>query len=192
MKYEGQDHFEIEVAGLHRKLPVVPITNSLWIAAFVLWGDVELTNACARAIAARLQPMEFDYVVSIEAKALPLVHMVATYLSDPIAGRYCPYIVLRKSVKGYMKRALTVKVKSITTASVQSLVLDGPEADRLRGSRAVVVDDVVSTGGSLTACEELLTQVGAQVVARATVLLEEGGYQNPDLISLGTLPIFTK
>jgi adenine phosphoribosyltransferase len=170
----------------------VPISDSLWIAAFVLWGDVELTNACARAIAARLQPMEFDYVVSIEAKALPLVHMVATYLSDPIVGRYRPYIVLRKSVKGYMKQPLTVKVKSITTAAAQSLVLDGQEAERLRGSRVVVVDDVVSTGGSLRACEELLGQVGAQVIARATVLLEEGGYENPTLISLGTLPIFTK
>jgi adenine phosphoribosyltransferase len=100
--------------------------------------------------------------------------------------------VLRKSVKGYLKHPLTVKVKSITTAAAQSLVLDGNEADRLRGSRVVVVDDVVSTGGSLRACEELLDQVGAQVVARAAVLLEEGGYENPNLISLGTLPIFTK
>lgn len=192
MKYDGQEYFEIEVAGLRRRLPVVPISDSLWIAAFVLWGDVELTNACARAISARLQPMDFDYVVSIEAKALPLVHMVATYLSDPITGRYRPYIVLRKSVKGYMKRPLTVTVKSITTAAAQTLVLDGPEADRLHGSRVVVVDDVVSTGGSLRATEDLLTQVGAQVIARATVLLEEGGYENPNLISLGTLPIFTK
>jgi adenine phosphoribosyltransferase len=100
--------------------------------------------------------------------------------------------VLRKSVKGYMKQPLTVKVKSITTAAAQSLVLDGTEANRLRGSRVVVVDDVVSTGGSLRACEELLGQVGAQIIARATVLLEEGGYENPNLISLGTLPIFTK
>jgi adenine phosphoribosyltransferase len=192
MKYDGLEYYEIEVAGLRRRLPIVSITDSLWIAAFVLWGDVELTNACARAIAARIQPMEFDYVVSIEAKALPLVHMVATYLSDPIAGRYRPYIVLRKSVKGYMKQPLTVKVKSITTATPQSLVLDGTEAHRLRGSRVVVVDDVVSTGGSLRACEELLHQVGAQVVARAAVLLEEGGYEDPNLISLGTLPIFTK
>lgn len=192
MRYDGQEYYEIEVAGLRRRLPVVPITDSLWIAAFVLWGDVELTNACARAIAARIQPLDFDYVVSIEAKALPLVHMVATYLSDPIAGLYRPYIVLRKSVKGYMKKPLTVTVKSITTAAAQSLVLDGTEADRLRGSRVVVVDDVVSTGGSLRACEELLEQVGAQVVARAAVLLEEGGYENPTLISLGTLPIFTK
>jgi adenine phosphoribosyltransferase len=192
MKYDGQEYYETEIVGLRRKLPIVQISDSLWIAAFVLWGDVELTNACARAIAARLQPMEFDYVVSIEAKALPLVHMVATYLSDPIAGRYFPYIVLRKSVKGYMKRPLTVEVKSITTASVQSLVLDGSEAERLRGSRVVVVDDVVSTGGSLRATEELLGQVGARVVARTTVLLEEGGYANPNLISLGTLPIFTR
>lgn len=192
MKYEGQEYYDIEIAGLRRRLPVVPITDSLWIAAFVLWGDVEMTNACARAIAARLQPTEFDYVVSIEAKALPLVHMVATYLSDPIAGRYRPYIVLRKSVKGYMKKPLTVMVKSITTAAAQSLVLDGSEAERLRGSRVAVVDDVVSTGGSLRATEELLHQVGAQIVARATVLHEEGGYDNPNLISLGTLPIFTK
>ena len=192
MRYEGQEYYEIEVAGLRRRLPVVPINDSLWIAAFVLWGDVELTNACARAIAARLQPMEFEYLVSIEAKALPLVHMVATYLSDPVVGRYRPYIVLRKSVKGYMKRPLTVNVKSITTTAVQSLVLDGSEADLLRGRRVAVVDDVISTGGSMRACEELLIQVGAEVVARAAVLLEEGGYENPNLISLGTLPIFTK
>ena len=149
MKYNGQEYYDIEVAQLRRRLPIVPITDSLWIAAFVLWGDVELTNGCARAIAARLQSVEFDYVVSIEAKALPLVHMVATYLSDPVAGRYFPYIVLRKSVKGYMKRPLTVQLKSITTASMQTLVLDGAEADKLRGSRVAVVDDVVSTGGSL-------------------------------------------
>ena len=192
MKYNGQENYEIEVAQLRRQLPIVPISDSLWIAAFVLWGDVELTNACARAIAARLQPMEFDYVVSIEAKALPLIHMVATYLSDPVAGRYFPYIVLRKSVKGYMKRPLTVQLKSITTASMQTLVLDGPEADKLRGSRVAVVDDVISTGGSLRATEELLTRVGARVVARAAVLLEEGGYEDPGLITLGTLPIFTR
>jgi adenine phosphoribosyltransferase len=192
MKYEGQEHYEIEVAGIRRKLPIVRISDSLWIAAFVLWGDVELTNACARAIAARLEPMEFDYVVSIEAKGVPLVHMVATYLSDPITGRYCPYIVLRKSVKGYMKLPLTVNVQSITTAAVQALVLDGPEADRLRGSRVVIVDDVVSTGGSLHATEDLIRQVGATVVARAAVLHEEGGYKGHGLISLGTLPIFTK
>jgi adenine phosphoribosyltransferase len=192
MQYQGQEYYEIEVAGLRRRLPVVPINDSLWIAAFVLWGDVELTNACARAIAARIQSTEFDYIVSIEAKALPLVHMVATYLSDPVAGRYRPYIVLRKSVKGYMKAPLTVEVKSITTAAVQSLVLDGSEAALLHGRRVAIIDDVVSTGGSMRACEELLAQVGAEVVARAAVLLEEGGYTSSNLISLGTLPIFTK
>jgi adenine phosphoribosyltransferase len=192
MQYQGQEYYEIDVAGLRRRLPVVPINDSLWIAAFVLWGDVELTNACARAIAARIQSMEFDYIVSIEAKALPLVHMVATYLSDPVAGRYRRYVVLRKSVKGYMKAPLTVKVKSITTAAEQSLVLDGSEAALLHGRRVAIIDDVVSTGGSMRACEELLAQVGAEVVARAAVLLEEGGYTNSNLISLGTLPIFTK
>jgi adenine phosphoribosyltransferase len=191
MKYQGQTEYEIELLGIRRRLPVVPISDKLWIAAFVLWGDVELTNACARAIAARIQPLAFDYIVSIEAKALPLVHMVATYLSDPVAGLYRPYVVLRKSVKSYMARPLTVQVKSITTSSTQTLVLDGPDADRLRGSRVVVVDDVVSTGGSLRACDELLRQVGAQVIARAAVLLEEGGYEDRDLITLGTLPILT-
>lgn len=192
MRYEGQEYYEIAVAGLRRRLPVVGITDSLWIAAFVLWGDVELTNTCAREIADRLRRFEFDYLVSLEAKALPLVHMVATYLSNPERGRYFPYVVCRKSAKGYMKSPLTVQVKSITTASVQSLVLDGAEADRIRGRRVAVVDDVVSTGGSLRAVGELLERVDARIVARATVLLEEGGYQNPELISLGTLPIFTR
>jgi adenine phosphoribosyltransferase len=192
MKYEGQEFYEITVAGLRRRLPVVPITDSLWIAAFVLWGDIELTNVCARALAERLRPLQFDYVVSVEAKALPLAHMIATYLSDPVAGRFFPYVVCRKSVKGYMKNPLTVEVKSITTAAPQTLVLDGREAERLRGARVAVVDDVVSTGGSLQAVDELLRRVGAHVAARATVLLEEGGYQNPDLISLGTLPVFTR
>ena len=192
MKYDGQEFYEIEVVGLRRRLPIVQISDSLWIAAFVLWGDVELTNACAREIAARLEPFDFDYIVSLEAKALPLIHMVATYLSDPLIGRYFPYVVCRKSVKGYMKNPLTVQVKSITSPTVQSLVLDGVEAERLRGQRVAVVDDVVSTGGSLRAVEELLRRADAKIVARATVLLEEAGYQNPDLLSLATLPIFTR
>jgi adenine phosphoribosyltransferase len=192
MRYDGREFYEIEVVGLRRQLPIVPISDSLWIAAFVLWGDVELTNACAREIAARLEPFAFDYIVSLEAKALPLIHMIATYLSDPVTGRYFPYVVCRKSVKGYMKNPLTVQVKSITSLTVQSLVLDGVEAERLRGRRVAVVDDVVSTGGSLRAVEELLRRVDAQIVVRATVLLEEAGYQNPEMISLGTLPIFTR
>jgi adenine phosphoribosyltransferase len=192
MRYEGQESYEITVAGLRRRLPVVPINESLWIAAFVLWGDVELTNACARLLADRLCPLAFDCLVSVEAKALPLVHMVATYLSDERSGRYFPYAVCRKSVKGYMKDPLTVQVKSITTATMQTLVLDGTDANRVRGKRVAVVDDVVSTGGSLRAVNELLERVNATIVTRATVLLEEGGYQDPDLIHLGTLPIFTK
>ncbi|HEV2281215.1 MAG TPA: phosphoribosyltransferase family protein [bacterium] len=192
MRYEGQESYEIAVAGLRRRLPVVPINDSLWIAAFVLWGDVELTNACARLLADRLRPFSFDCIVSVEAKALPLVHMVATYLSDERAGRYFPYAVCRKSVKGYMKEVLTVQVKSITTAAVQTLVLDGADARRVRGKRVAVVDDVVSTGGSLRAVDELLERADADIVARAAVLLEEGGYQDPHLIHLGTLPIFTK
>ncbi|HKX20004.1 MAG TPA: phosphoribosyltransferase family protein [bacterium] len=192
MRYEGQDSYEITVAGLRRRLPIVKITDSLWIAAFVLWGDVELTNACARLLADRLRPLAFDCIVSVEAKALPLAHMVATYLSDERAGRYFPYAVCRKSVKGYMKDALTVQVKSITTAAAQILVLDGADAKRVRDRRVAVVDDVVSTGGSLRAVDELLERVNAHVVARAAVLLEEGGYRDPNLIHLGTLPIFTK
>jgi adenine phosphoribosyltransferase len=192
MRYEGQESYEIAVAGLRRRLPVVPINESLWIAAFVLWGDVELTNACARLLADRLRPMSFDCLVSVEAKALPLAHMVATYLSDERAGRYFPYAVCRKSVKGYMRDPLTVQVKSITTAAAQTLVLDGTDARRVRGKRVAVVDDVVSTGGSLRAVNELLERVNSEVVARAAVLLEEGGYQDPALIHLGTLPIFTK
>lgn len=192
MKYDGREYYEITVAGVRRRLPIVQINDSLWIAAFVLLGDVELTNACAHVIAERLRHLKFDHIVGLEAKALPLVHMVATYLSDPVAGHFFPYVICRKSVKGYMKNPISVEAKSITTASVQSLVLDGVEADRIRGKRVAVVDDVVSTGGSLRAVEELMRRVDAQIVARAAVLLEEAGYQNPELIALGTLPIFTR
>lgn len=192
MRYEGQEYYEITVAGLRRRLPVVEISPSLWIAAFVLWGDVELTNACAHRLAERLRAFSFDCLVSVEAKALPLAHMIATYLSDETTGRYFPYAVCRKSVKEYMKDPLTVEVKSITTSSMQTLVLDGADASRVRGRRVAVVDDVVSTGGSMRAVNELLERADADVVARAAVLLEEGGYQDPNLIHLGTLPIFTK
>ncbi len=192
MKYDGREYYEISLVGLRRKLPIVQVTDSLWIAAFVLLGDVELTNACAHAIAVRLRHLKFDFLVSLEAKAMPLVHMVATYLSDPVAGLFFPYVVCRKSVKAYMRNPISVEAKSITTAAVQSLVLDGVEADRIRGKRVAVVDDVVSTGGSLRAVEELMRRVDAQIVARAAVLLEEAGYQNPELIYLGTLPIFTR
>ena len=192
MRYDGQEYYEITVAGLRRRLPIVPISESFWIAAFVLWGDVELTNACARLLAGQLRRFSFDCLVSVEAKALPLAHMVATYLSDEAAGRYFPYAVCRKSVKGYMKNPLTVQVKSITTSAMQTLVLDGADAQRVRGRRVAVVDDVVSTGGSLRAVDDLLERVDAEVVARAVVLLEEGGYHDPSLIHLGTLPIFTK
>jgi adenine phosphoribosyltransferase len=192
MRYEGQEYYDITVAGLRRRLPIVQISPSLWIAAFVLWGDVELTNACARRLADQLRDVSFECLVSVEAKALPLAHMVATYLSDETGGRYFPYAVCRKSVKGYMKDPLTVQVKSITTSAEQTLVLDGTDAARVRGRRVAVVDDVVSTGGSLRAVDDLLGRVDADVVARAAVLLEEGGYRDPALIHLGTLPILTK
>lgn len=192
VRYDGRTTHEVEVAGVRRILPVVAASDGAWIAAFVLFGDVELTNACAHELASRLRHFDFDALVSTEAKAVGLVHMIATYLSDPRSGRYFPYVVCRKSVKGYMKDPLAVEVRSITTQGEQQLVLDGADVPRLRGKRVAVVDDVVSTGGTMAGVEQLLARVDATVAARAAVLLEGDLYRPADLITLGRLPVWTR
>lgn len=177
------DTYRLEIAGLVRHLPVVRISDSLAIAGFDMLGDVELVDACAQALAQRLATLEFDYLLGPEAKVLPLLHTVSTYMQRP------QYVVARKSIKGYMKNPLSIKVQSITTTSDQSLVLDGPDARRLQRKKVVIVDDVVSTGGTIAALKALLDQVQAEIVAVATALREGDDYSDP-LIYLAQLPVF--
>ena len=143
MKYTGQTYYELEVCGLKRRLPLIQVKPDLWIASFVMLGDTQLVNVCAGALAARLAGYDFDFLVGPEAKAVPLLHALSAILG------HRQYIVCRKSVKSYMQDPLIVETQSITTEGVQTLVLDGVDAARLRGKRVAVVDDVVSTGGSI-------------------------------------------
>ncbi|GBD29458.1 Pur operon repressor [bacterium HR32] len=191
MRYEGQREYELRVAGVRRSLPVEQVQEGIWIPFFRLWGDVELTNACARELASELRLREFDALVSLTAKSVPLVHMIATYLSEPRHGRFFPYVACRRAVKKYMRDPVVVDVRSITDASVHSLVLNGVDAESIRGRRVAVVDDVVSTGGTLRAATVLMDRLEARIAAKAAVILQGDGFHDPELIHLATLPVFT-
>lgn len=175
--------YRLEIAGLTRQLPIIRISDSLAIASFVMLGDTELVNHTALALAERLKHLQIDYLVGPEAKVLPLLQTLSSELGHK------RYIVARKSVKGYMKNPLTLQVRSITTVEAQTLVLDGPDAERLQGSRVVIVDDVVSTGGTVKALKSLLAQVDAEVITLAAVL-KEGDAFTEDFIYLADLPVF--
>jgi adenine phosphoribosyltransferase len=186
--------YGLNIAGLERELPVVAAAPGLFIASFVLLGDTQLVEAAAEALAkvlsrrCRLAPGDTEYIEDIEllvcpeAKAIPLTHALAVRLG-------LDYVVLRKSVKPYMQNPLLENTRSITTDRDQTLVLDGRDSEKLRGKRVCLVDDVVSTGGSLASAERLLARVPCKVSARAAILLE-GPHPRPDLIYLETLPLF--
>lgn len=185
MKYEGQTHYELTICGFKRILPVIQVGQDIWIASFVMLGDVQLVNACAQELAPRLAGYDFDVMVGPEAKVVPLLHALATLLG------HSRYVVCRKGLKSYMQNPIVVEGQSITTRSIQTLVLDGPDAAFVKGKKVAIVDDVVSTGGSMRAVEELMKRAGAQVVCRASVL-KEGSFYTGDLIYLGELPVFTR
>jgi adenine phosphoribosyltransferase len=176
--------FAVTVAGLRRELPVVEVAPGVRIASFVLLGDAELVEACAEELAARMRPLlpAGAALVGPEAKVLPLLHAVAVRLG---ARRY---VVCRKAVKAYMEDPLVVGARSITTPGRQQLVLDGGDAAWLRGRAVALLDDVVSTGGTLRAMEELMARCGARVALRAAVLREGEGV--PGVLTLGCLPVW--
>ena len=181
------EFYELNVAGLVRKLPKVKINDELAIASFVMLGDTKLTESCALYLTNHPDfpkgDNDIDVVICPEAKAIPLVNVISRILG-------VDYIVARKSVKGYMVDPIVEKVESITTIGEQMLVLDKPDADKVKGKNVCIIDDVVSTGGSITSVEKLMKKAEANVVCKAAVLLEDAGYNNPDLVYLENLPIF--
>ena len=181
------EFYELNVAGLVRKLPKVKINDELAIASFVMLGDTKLTESCALYLTNHPDfpkgDNDIDVVICPEAKAIPLVHVISKILG-------VDYVVARKSVKGYMVDPIMEKVESITTIGEQMLVLDKPDADKVKGKNVCIIDDVVSTGGSITSVEKLMKKAEANVVCKAAVLLEDAGYNNPDLVYLENLPIF--
>ena len=155
------EYYKINVAGVERDLPIVPISENLSIAAFVIFGDTEVVEPCARALAEKLPPV--DYLVTAEAKSIPLIYEMAKLMQMP------RYIIARKSVKGYMAHPIITHVHSITTKNEQILCLDEEDVKRIRGKRVAIVDDVISTGASLAALEQLITEAGGEIVARAAI-----------------------
>ena len=181
------EYYTLRVAGLTRRLPRVAVSPTLEIASFVMLGDTELIERSARALYEHpaFPTYEIDVLVCPEAKAIPLAHALAKLTQ-------VNYVVARKSVKAYMSDPIVERVKSITTTEEQLLVLDGPDVATIRGRNVCVVDDVVSTGGSIVSLQKLLEKSGCRVVAKVAVLLEEGGYTGDDLIYLERLPVFTR
>lgn len=174
--------YGIDVAGVHRELPICRASESLMIAAFVIFGDVELTCACAKALLESTP--EFDYLVAPEAKAIPLIHEMARQ-----SGRN-EYFLARKAKKLYMNGVFEADVRSITTAGEQKLYMDGADAKKMQGKRIVIVDDVVSTGESIRAVEELVNKAGGNIVARMSILAEGDAINRKDIIYLEPLPLF--
>ena len=170
------------IAGVKRDLPLCPVTDELQIAAFVIFGDVELTCASARALLEKAP--EFDYMITAEAKGIPLIHEMARQ-----SGRNT-YILARKGPKLYMRDVLDVAVRSITTAKEQHLYLDGEDAAKMKGKRILIVDDVISTGESLLAIERLVEAAGGIVAGRMAILAEGEAQKREDIIYLERLPVF--
>ena len=170
------------IAGVDRALPICPLNDNLAIGAFVIFGDPELTTAAAGALLDRAP--EYDYIITAEAKGIPLAHEMAR-----LSGNQ-KYFVARKKAKAYMTGVFEVKVQSITTAGEQSLFLDNADAELIKGSKILIVDDVISTGESLAAVEKLIEAAGGNIVGRMAILAEGDAQVREDLIYLEKLPLF--
>ena len=175
-------HYTMDIAGLKRDLPLCKVTDDLYIGAFVIFGDVELTVHTAKKLLERAP--EYDYMISAEAKGIPLIHEMARQSGQN------KYFLARKAPKLYMSGVFEVTVRSITTAKAQKLYLDTADADLMRGKRILIVDDVISTGESLSAVEKLVEQAGGIIAGRMAILAEGDAQQREDLIYLEKLPLF--
>lgn len=164
-----------------RELPIVEVAPGVSVALFNMLGDTEVTEAAGQALAVRL-PEGIDTLVTPEVKAVPLAHVISR-----VTGR--PYIVIRKTQKPYMIDPIAREVVSITTGKPQLLVLDGFDVDKVRGKTVAIVDDVVSSGGTLKSLTAIIEEVGGKVGAVVAVFTE--GAERPEVTSLGHLPLFT-
>ena len=176
--------YKINVAGVERDLLLCPISDSLNIAAFVLFGDVELTERSAQALYDRAP--EHDVLITAESKGIPLIHAMCR-----ISGKN-RYVLARKSVKLYMSDVVECTTQSITTTARQTLYIDGADAEYMKGKRVLIVDDVISTGGSLLSLENLVTQSGGIIVGKMAILAEGDAIGRTDITYLEPLPLFDK
>lgn len=175
-------YYSMNIAGIDHKLPLCKVTDDLYIGAFVVFGNAKLTVACARELLKKAP--EYDYILTAEAKGIPLAHEMARQNEDET------YFIARKYPKLYMQGVFEVNVRSITTDKVQSLYLDTVEAEQMKGKRILIVDDVISTGESLRALEELVKKAGGNIVGKMAVLAEGDAQNRPDILYLEKLPLF--
>ena len=172
----------MRIAGLERDLPICPVSDTLSIAGFVIFGDQELTVTCAKELLAKVP--QYDYLITAEAKGIPLAHEMARQAGN------AKYILARKAPKLYMRDVFSVAVNSITTAKEQRLYLDGADAALMKGKKILLVDDVISTGESMAALEALVTKAGGEICGRAAILAEGDAQDRPDIVYLEKLPLF--
>ncbi len=175
--------YEMTIAGLKRELSLCPVAEDLYIAPFIMFGDPEITVAAAAELLKKV-PAEYDYMLTAEAKSIPLIHEMARQSGAET------YFIARKKMKVYLTNALHVTVHSITTQNEQDLYLSGEDAAKIKGKKILIVDDVISTGDSLRAMEELVTQAGGEIVGRMAVLAEGKAQSRDDIIYLEKLPVF--
>ena len=176
-------YYTVDIAGKKRDLLRCPLNEHLDIAGFIMFGDVEITIHAATELLKRLP--EFDCILTPEAKSIPLAYEMSRQ-----SGK--KYFVARKKAKLYMKSPVTVKVQSITTSGIQTLIMDGVEGEEMKGKRVVLLDDVISTGESIRALEELAGRFGCNIVARAAVLAEGDAANRDDIVFLATIPLIEK
>ena len=176
------NYYPINIAGVYRKLPICPVNEDLYIGAFVIFGDVELTTAAAKALLEKAP--EYDYMITAEAKGIPLIHEMARLAGDE------KYMLARKAPKLYMTGVFEVEVNSITSAKKQTLYLDTADAELMRGKKILIIDDVISTGESLRALEVLVEKAGGEICGRMAILAEGDAIDREDIIYLEPLPLF--
>lgn len=174
--------YEMDIAGLKRDLPLCRVTDDLYIGAFVMFGDVELTVHCAAELLKRAP--EYDYLIAPEAKAIPLLYEMARQSGAE------KYFLAAKGAKAYMTGVFEVEVRSITTMHIQKLVIDTADAELIKGKKILIVDDVISTGESLHAMEELVKRAGGIIAGKMAVLAEGDAKDRDDIITLAPLPLF--
>ncbi len=176
-----EGYYRLKVAGLERDLPICKLNDKVSIAGFVIFGDVELTCACARELVKKLPP--HDIMITAESKGIPLVHEMAKMTGEN------QYVLARKGRKLYMRNPFSVEVNSITTAATQTLFIDECDVEKLRGKRVCIVDDVISTGESLKAIEALVEKAGGNIVGRLAILAEGDATKRDDIDYLEELPL---
>ena len=176
--------YTMKIAGLKRELPLCRITDDLYIAAFICFGDAQITVACARELLKLVPKEDYDYMLTAEAKSIPLIHEMARQ------SKAKKYFIARKGPKNYMPDPIHVEDRSITTNGVQKLYLGRDDADLMKGKRILILDDVISTGGSLKAMEHLVEMAGGTVTGRIAVLAEGDAANRDDIKFLAPLPLF--